>query len=80
MSLIAAKISGNQIQASSKGIGVAFLGWINDSRLIIVEIPYFGFNHTKCVFNKFIKVFDITYRPSGEPPITIVAVPYVIDL
>ena len=81
MLLIATKISGNMVYTNSPAVGAAWQGWFNDSRSIIVEIPYFCFNDTKFVFNILIKVFVITYELSSAlPPITIVSVPDVIDL
>ena len=49
MSLIAAETNWNQIKSDSRSIVVTLQGWINDSGLIIVEIPYFCLNDTKFV-------------------------------
>ena len=78
--MIAAEIIGNQVKANVIVIVAVLQGWINDSHIIIVEIQYFCFNHTKFNFNIFIKFFVITYEPSFvQPPMTNISVPDVID-
>ena len=55
--LIVAVPTWNQIHGYSVAIVASRQGWINGSRIIIVEIPYFCLNHTKFVFNILIDVF-----------------------
>ena len=57
LSHIAAVPIWNQIHGYSVLIVASRQGWINGSRIIIVEIPYFCLNHTKFVFNILIDVF-----------------------
>ena len=47
LSHIAAVPSWNQKHGYSPAIDVAVEGWINDSAIIIAQIPYFGLDHTK---------------------------------
>jgi len=54
--LIAAEPNRNHVHANTKSIGITLQGWINDSRIIVVEIPYFCFNRTE-FFNTLTKFF-----------------------
>ena len=60
--IIAAVPSWNQVYSHSIRILAAFQGWINDSAFTIVEIPYFGLDATKFVFNILINFFAHNLR------------------